>query len=73
MSAVRYLIKCDECGVCSEQATPLALGEFWLCSTHEAKAERRRQDGMVGKRGAVGLGWDRGLHRGDLGTEPLDL
>ncbi|AZF98460.1 hypothetical protein SEA_BIGMACK_59 [Arthrobacter phage BigMack] len=41
MGAVRYLIKCDECGVCSEQARPLEKDEYWLCPRHEAKTERK--------------------------------
>ncbi|ATW58773.1 hypothetical protein KDJ07_gp59 [Arthrobacter phage Urla] len=39
MGAVRYLIKCDECGVCSEQARPLEPGEFWLCKLHSPIVE----------------------------------
>ncbi|AOQ28271.1 hypothetical protein SEA_HUNTINGDON_59 [Arthrobacter phage Huntingdon] len=38
---VTYLIKCDECGTCSQQATPLGKGEYWLCKVHEAKLERK--------------------------------
>ncbi|QDH48963.1 hypothetical protein KDI96_gp58 [Arthrobacter phage Gisselle] len=41
MSGVRYLIKCDDCGTCSQQDRPLADGEFWLCPVHEAKIERK--------------------------------
>ncbi|ALY09846.1 hypothetical protein FDH61_gp61 [Arthrobacter phage Preamble] len=45
MSGVRYLIKCEECGACGLHDRPLADGEFWLCSFHQAKLERKLANG----------------------------